>query len=74
MAIALEHLKVEDLTPDELDAALDCAKQVSNLKFKSRGDYEVCDDRKGLETTSGIFISKFAPWSRVQHSKTRHKL
>jgi len=65
MATALDHLKVEDLTPDELDAALDCAKQVGNLKFKTRGDYEVCDDRKGLETASSTFILKFAPWSKV---------
>jgi hypothetical protein len=65
MATVLEHLKVEHLTSDELDAALDCANQVSNLKFKSQGDYEVCNDRKGLETASGTFIAKFAPWSRV---------
>jgi len=65
MATALDHLKVEDLTPDELEAALDCAKQASNLEFKSQGDYEVCNDRKGLETASTKFISKFAPWSRV---------
>jgi hypothetical protein len=54
-------MKVEDLTSDDLDAALDCAKQVSNLKFQPRGDYEVCEDSKGLETASGIFISKFEP-------------
>ena len=56
MATALVHLKVEDMTQDELDAALDCATQVNTLKFTSRGDYEVCDDKKGLETASRAFI------------------
>jgi len=59
-----EHLRVVDLTQDVLDAALDCARQVNNLR-QSRGDYEVCDDKKGLEGASGTFISKFAPWSKV---------
>jgi hypothetical protein len=56
MATALKHLKVVDLTQDVLDAALDCVRQVNNLKFQSRGDYEVCDDGKGLKGASGALF------------------
>ena len=66
IATAFEHLKVADLTKDELDAALECEKQLNNLRFRQQDDYEVCDDNKGLESASRTFIDKFAPWSKVE--------
>lgn len=65
MAIALQHLKVVDLAEDVLTAASDCAKQAKGLQFQSRGDYEVCHDKQGLENASVTFIKKFAPWAKV---------
>lgn len=66
MATAFEHLKVAELTKDELDAALECGSQVNALKFRLQDDYKVCDDIKGLESASRRFIEIFAPWSKVQ--------
>jgi hypothetical protein len=68
MATVLEHLRVIDLGQDILEAASQCAEQVGKLKFQSRGDYEVCDDKTGLESASDIFVKKFAPWSKVKQS------
>lgn len=65
MATALEYLKVEDLTPDELGAALDCAKQVSNLKFQSRATTKSAMTGKGWKSLQAHSISKFARWSRI---------
>ncbi len=74
MATALEHLKVEALAPDELDAALECARQIPNLEFKPQNDYEVCSDNKGLETASKTFMLTFAPWFKVSRFKKCHTL
>lgn len=64
MATTFQHLRVADLTKEELDAALECAKQADALRFRSQDDYEVCDDSKGLERASRKFIEIFAPWSK----------
>jgi len=62
MATAFKHLKVADLTKEELDAALECGIQLKALKFRPHDGYEVCDDNKGLENASRSFIEQFAPW------------
>ncbi len=65
MTTTFKHLQVADLTKDEQDAALECEKQLNKLRFRPQDDYEVCDDNKGLEIVSRIFIEKFAPWLKV---------